>query len=402
MACNLRSNKVTIIDEISFLSSRHFDQISSNMKQVFKSRNEFAGLSIIVVGDFNQLRPIGAPYCFQPKSRCTTAALVDNPQWAPFRMFELTEIMRQKDDLRFAEALSRLAVGATTSNDNRLFESRCFTPETLPVEARSCLRLIAFNEDVYKYNIQRAQELIRSGARQFIYTAIDRFIGTYTDNQKKKAKHVLALMKPGDTQGLVAELHLVIGLRYMISTNIDVCDGLFNGACGVLRFVELRERCITAVYMEFDDEKTGALARRGRYDVMRANSQIQPNWTPIKLTNRNFNTTERGKVQVNRVQFPMVMAEAITIHKSQGRSERLVCVDVEKGMNRQKYYVAFSRATTLNGLFILGKFKPPGPVEANDPIAFILVAKYLHFKRPGLYIMSLTTFQTSPKYREIG
>ena len=62
------------------------------------------------------------------------------------------------------------------------------------------------------------------------------------------------------------------------------------------------------------------------------------------------------------------MAEAITIHKSQGRSERIVTVDVRNGMNRQKYYVAFSRATSLNGLFIIGQFKPPNPIESNDPV----------------------------------
>ena len=62
------------------------------------------------------------------------------------------------------------------------------------------------------------------------------------------------------------------------------------------------------------------------------------------------------------------MAEAITIHKSQGRSEEIVTVDVQKGMNRQKYYVAFSRATSLNGLHIIGKFNPPTEIEANDPV----------------------------------
>ena len=62
------------------------------------------------------------------------------------------------------------------------------------------------------------------------------------------------------------------------------------------------------------------------------------------------------------------MAEAITIHKSQGRSERIVTVDVREGMNRQKYYVAFSRATSLNGLFIVGQFNPPNQIEPNDPV----------------------------------
>ncbi|XP_070499840.1 uncharacterized protein [Chironomus tepperi] len=368
LASNIRSNKLTIIDEISFLSAKHFHQMSSNMKQAFKSKKEFAGRSIIAVGDFAQLRPIGAPYCFQPKERHTVAALVDNPQWKPFQMFELTEIMRQRDDLRFAEALGRLSVGRTTQEDNRLFVSRCFNENTLPSVARTRLRLIAFNEGVDAYNIQRAKELIGSNAMHFTYTAIDKFIGTYKDEQKRRARHLIRTMKSNDTQGLIYELQLVIGLRYMISTNIDVCDGLFNGACGILRFVELHNRKINAIYIEFDDDKTGAKARSSRYNVMQANGQIQPTWTPITVTNRCFNTTEGGKVQVNREQFPILMAEAITIHKSQGRSEEIVSVDVRKGMNRQKYYVAFSRATSLNGLHIIGQFNPPSEIEDNDPV----------------------------------
>jgi hypothetical protein len=266
------------------------------MKQAFRSKKEFAGRSVIAVGDFAQLRPIGAPYVFQPKDRHSTAALVDNPQWKPFQMFELTEIMRQRDDLRFAEALGRLAIGRTTIDDNRLFASRCFNENTLPVIARNRLRLIPFNEGVDAYNLQRVQELIRTNASNFNYTAIDKFIGTYKDEQKRRARHLIQTMKPGDTQGLVYELQLVIGLRYMVSSNVDVCDGLFNGACGVLRFVELQNRKINAIYIEFDDDKTGAKARSSRHNIMQTNTQIQSTWTPITVTNKCFYTTERGKV----------------------------------------------------------------------------------------------------------
>jgi hypothetical protein len=297
LASKLRSNKLTVIDEISFLSSKHFDQISSNMKQAFRSRNEFAGRSIIVVGDFAQLRPIGGSYVFQPKDK-STAALVDNPQWKPFQMYELTEIMRQKDDLQFAEALGRLSVGRTTTEDKKLFESRCFNENTLPAEGRTCLRLMSYNKDVDAYNMKRAQELIQAGARQYTYMATDKLIGTFTENQKQKAKHLLLTMTSANTQGMLRELQLVIGLRYMISTNIDVCDGLFNGACGTLRFVELKDHHIEAIYIEFDGNRTGAKARSSRLNIMRANTDhIQATWTPITVASRSFFTTERGKVR---------------------------------------------------------------------------------------------------------
>ncbi len=61
--------------------------------------------------------------------------------------------MRQRNDLPFAEALSRLAVGQTTVEDNRLFASRCFNNYNLPVVARTRLRLIPFNEGVDTLNM---------------------------------------------------------------------------------------------------------------------------------------------------------------------------------------------------------------------------------------------------------
>ncbi|KAG5671640.1 hypothetical protein PVAND_001831 [Polypedilum vanderplanki] len=63
------------------------------------------------------------------------------------------------------------------------------------------------------------------------------------------------------------------------------------------------------------------------------------------------------------------MAEAITIHKSQGRSESKIVIDVrnpskiKNHMDRQKWYVALSRARSLNGLYILGAFKPPNEIN---------------------------------------
>lgn len=63
------------------------------------------------------------------------------------------------------------------------------------------------------------------------------------------------------------------------------------------------------------------------------------------------------------------MAEAITIHKSQGSSYERVTIELPKRNERSLIYVALSRATSLQGLFLLGKFKPtnPDPGQNQDP-----------------------------------
>ena len=81
------------------------------------------------MGDFNQLRPVGDKYIFQFNNSYN--ALVDNPLWSLFELFELTEIMRQKDDKIFAIALSNIAKGMMTLEDINLLKSRIVSTENL-------------------------------------------------------------------------------------------------------------------------------------------------------------------------------------------------------------------------------------------------------------------------------
>lgn len=93
----LHHMKLLIIDEISMLGSNQFLSIHRRMCQIFCSK-PFGGKPVIVFGDFNQLRPIGDSYFFVPR-KDPLALLVGNYLWQNFQLFELTKIMRQKDDL---------------------------------------------------------------------------------------------------------------------------------------------------------------------------------------------------------------------------------------------------------------------------------------------------------------
>jgi len=61
------------------------------------------------------------------------------------------------------------------------------------------------------------------------------------------------------------------------------------------------------------------------------------------------------------------VAEGITIHKSQGQSMNEVVVKMSYPMERSLIYVALSRATSLNGLYLIGDFKPPNTPQSNHP-----------------------------------
>lgn len=107
------------------VGSNEFHSINRRMNQIFCSDKPFGGNPVVVFGDFNQLRPIGDGYIFVPR-KDALASLVGNYLWQNFELFELFEIMRQKDDLTFAEALGRLAIGELTEEDIKMFKKRCF------------------------------------------------------------------------------------------------------------------------------------------------------------------------------------------------------------------------------------------------------------------------------------
>lgn len=63
------------------------------------------------------------------------------------------------------------------------------------------------------------------------------------------------------------------------------------------------------------------------------------------------------------------MAEALTVHKSQGQSMAKLVIDFGlRAMDIAMLYVAFTRAKVLQGLYLLGKFKPPTPRKSTDPV----------------------------------
>jgi ATP-dependent exoDNAse (exonuclease V) alpha subunit len=375
---NLLNLKVLIIDEISMMSAKHLDQISFRLREIFGTPQvvHFGGISVIVVGDFNQLPPVGGRLAFQTKNTTTTAVLAGsiNPQWALFKVHRLNKIMRQRDDLVFAEALNRLAAGKCTPEDIEMWNKRVFKEENLPEEARNATRLYEFHTHINEYNRVVVDKKRATAKFDITSKAEDRFVGTLTTTQRNQAQNALKKLTADKAQGLPAELELVDNVRYMVTVNIDVSDGLYNGALGTLRRIDFEEipgknqTKSAALWIEFDCQSIGIEARRQKKAHMIAN-KISDTWTPINRLNKQFNLLDKGSVKVNRLQYPLVVAESRTIHKSQGLTVDTVVLDAKgRNLTREKAYTAISRSRTLNGVFIIDKFTPTRPPHPNDPV----------------------------------
>ena len=153
--------------------------------------------------------------------------------------------------------------------------------------------------------------------------------------------------KPQKTGNLRKVLHVKVGVRVMLTTNIDVSDGLMNGAVWNCQICHNQGNYKEGqvILVEFDNTDVGQGAK--------SNSQykhINNKAVPIYKTQAIFPVHGKTSCQASHTQFPLVLAWAITIHKCQGLTLPEIAVDMTPAKGHYtvgQAYVAFSRITHL-------------------------------------------------------
>ena len=157
---------------------------------------------------------------------------------------------------------------------------------------------------------------------------------------------------PHETGNLQKDLTVKINARVMITTNIDVTDGLINGAMGTGTNVVIDQTTgrISVILEAFDSEHVG---QEARYTSV-YNSRNR-NAVPIHQTRATFPIDKKASFQATRTQFPLTLAWAVTINKCQGLTLSDIVIDMTHAKGKFKpgeAYVAFSRVKTLDKLHI--------------------------------------------------
>ena len=104
---------VVIIDEISVVGNTLLSFINQRLQELSGTKQPFGNVSIIAVCDLYQLQPIPDSWVFNDLKK-GASSLAANLWKDHFKMFEQTEIMRQKDDIEFTELLNRLRHNSLT------------------------------------------------------------------------------------------------------------------------------------------------------------------------------------------------------------------------------------------------------------------------------------------------
>ncbi|CAF4930975.1 unnamed protein product [Pieris macdunnoughi] len=227
--------KVLIIDEISMIGAELLSQIDSRLKQITGDfKTNFGGLDVILIGDLRQLPPVRATPIYKQQKQKIVGPIL----WRGFRFFELDQVMRQANQ-EFSSILTKIGNGQQLNDQELiLLESRFVTMQEAEEKCPHGIRLFNTNKDVTKYN----NRILSTAPNKTTSIAKDVFVGCTSAEQTAFVRQKLYKMSLIDTGGLPYETVFVPNVFYMITTNIDVSDGLANGAVGKL------------VHLEFNDE----------------------------------------------------------------------------------------------------------------------------------------------------
>ena len=348
MQLKLEHLMLSLTDEISMVGFKKFQEMNQTMCHVKGTTDgDWGGVCVIAVGDLYQLPPVGeCPIYSTPKVVTTLNDFASNG-WEDMHLHELTQIMRQKD-VDFANCLNRIRMCPPEENsaDDLMLRSReiFVAPdhESYPLKA---MHVYCKNISCDEWNNKMLSLL---SGHEYISHAVDSKKDTGTG-----LSNIALSGNPRDTGNLRKIFRVKIGAHVMITTNIDVADGLTNGAMGTVVNIVYNDsvKQVKAIFVKFDHNTIGENAiKNSTYhcNVLRA--------VPIEQMQVNFSVDQKASCQANRRQFPLTLAWAVTIHKCQGLTMDEIVVDMtpKKGKYTSgQAYVAFSRVKELKKLHII-------------------------------------------------
>ena len=162
------------------------------------------------------------------------------------------------------------------------------------------------------------------------------FTNRATDSEKDDCTELANITmptNPHETSNLTKILTVKINARVMITANIDVSDGLTNGAMGTVTNVVIDKRTgkMITILVSFYSKHVGQDAMHT--SVYKSKNQ---NAVPIYKTQATFLIHKRTSCQATRSQFPLTLAWGVTIHKCQGMTQPEIVIDMSPAKGRFK------------------------------------------------------------------
>ena len=310
----LKKLDLLIIDEISMVSAELFDLISFRLKN-----SEFNG-KVLVVGDFFQLPPVLKEEQKLANSLFKGTYAFSSLSWVDFKFKNvLLKISKRTSNKEFYDHLFAMRSGVLSEELLAYFEKMLISSKELNELDDDFTLLCGINKKADTINEQKLAKI--EGKAQVFKGLCEKLDPNLND---------LTLQKWIKSLNVLDELRLKIGARVIFCVN-NYEAGYYNGEQGE----------VSSIFEEDGDTYI---------QVLKDNDTLV-NIAPYEFKLENF--SEDGEVLATFSQFPIKLAYAITIHKSQGMSiARLVC-DIDNIFENGQLYVALSRAIGPKNLKIL-------------------------------------------------
>ncbi len=316
----IRTLDLLVIDEISMVRADLLDQIDAVLR-LHKDRNRpFGGVQLLMIGDLSQLAPVAresdwtllreyytTPYFFGSKALQQTKHVT----------IELQHVYRQTDTT-FVDILNEVRENRLTANGLAMLNSR-YCKEEKVLNSEGVIRLTTHNLTANNYNEQRMDSL--KGKR---YTYEAETTGTFPESSYPAEK----------------TLELKKGCQVMFLKNDTQGARYYNGKLGIITSLDDDHIKVRGLDDDTEVEVTPDIWTNARYVIDKESKEI------------------REEIDGEFRQYPLRLAWAITVHKSQGLTFDRAVIDVNAAFAAGQVYVALSRLRSLEGLLLTAPLSP--------------------------------------------
>lgn len=324
----IRTLDLLIIDEISMVRADLLDAIDDNLRRYRHSQRPFGGVQLLMIGDLQQLPPVvkddewelmkqvyPSPFFFNSKAL----------QRTPFITIELTKIFRQSDS-QFINLLNNIRQNKFDNETLNLLNTR-YLPNFQPNDSEGYIQLTTHNYQAQNINSAKLESL---GGESYSFEA---YIEGNFPEYSYPTDNVLTLKE---------------GAQVMFVRNDSSPEKKFyNGKIATITSISN-----TDIIVE-DREGNTIEVKRDK-------------WENIKYTINKDNKEIEAVVDGSFIQYPLKLAWAITVHKSQGLTFERAIIDVGSAFTYGQVYVALSRCKSFEGLVLSSPITPQCAFNNND------------------------------------
>ncbi len=331
----IRNMELLIIDEVSMLRADLLDAMDFMMQTVRKKNNPFGGVQVLFIGDLLQLPPVIRDDEWRILKNYYQGKFFFHSQVAqqnPPLYIELDKIFRQTDDA-FISVLNNLRNNKISNEDIAALNQ--YVQPNFDLKAnKGYITLTTHNTKADAMNTDALDSL---EGKEWLYSP--EIIGDFPDK----------------IYPVEAQLRLKEGAQIMfVKNDLSFDKKYFNGKMGIIKSLSAKE-----ILIHFPEENKTIEVEK--YE-----------WQNIRYKVNNTTKEIEEEVLGTFVQYPIKLAWAITVHKSQGLTFDKAALDVSQVFLPGQAYVALSRLRSLQGLILLSPLQMNGISNDQDVMDYSL------------------------------